>query len=157
MEILSPEQFCWLYAAACIEKQQAMKTLSSEECALAMNYLRDGCAPSNEQVRAWFPGPFLLLEGHSGIHCSLEAMQEYWRYTHREAKEPTPVTVAKVVELQRHGNQHLQIQNLSPGGPLLAHAFNMHRITLDLDNLVMVHCFDIAELAPPEIVSEFLL
>lgn len=93
MTQVTPEAFCWLYAAGCIDmrEQEMMATGEHQISKGYFTHLHDcvttGRKPSDDVVRRIFRRPFEIL----GEHCSLEEMVRYWRVTHRKPGEKTPV------------------------------------------------------------------
>jgi len=89
----TPESFCWLYAAGCIEgrEQEVLRSgehgISHEDFEELRRHLEQGTLPPDELVRRVFRRPFEAL----GEDCTLADMQYYWRVTHRNLSEKTPV------------------------------------------------------------------
>ena len=90
---MTPEAFCWLYAAGCIDMRE-QEMVASGEHQISKGYFTDlrncvatGRKPSDDVIRRIFRRPFEAL----GESCSLEEMVYYWRVTHRNPTEKTPV------------------------------------------------------------------
>ncbi len=143
----TPEEFCWLYAAGCIESRYTEGTLSYVEYVRANNFIKGGVYPRDLQVYLWFPRPFEILAKEK--KCTLAGMQEYWRVRHQRnentptysakvlgIKEIQPFEVATVRDLRETGNNKVVLEN----------AINIHRHDITNGDIVMMHNGIIAEL-----------
>ena len=147
-EIVTPEDFCWLYACGCLEMRLQAKTLSHNNYKTALWYLANGRFPRAEEVRAWFPKPFSLLE-KDGITCTLEQMQNFWRVDHFDPREESPVCPGQIKTIHETGEgpELVRAEGLSLVSPkcTLLVASNMHRYLLRSGELVLIHGFVVAE------------
>jgi hypothetical protein len=117
-------------------------------CNTALAYIEEKVFPRREEVRAWFPKPFAFLE-KDGTPCSLESMQEFWRVTHCDLSQESPVYPAQVktVGIIEDNPNLVQAHNLSvyvQGSHLLV-ASNTHQYYLRYNDIVLIHGFVVAE------------
>lgn len=91
--IMTPEAFCWLYAAGCVDARE-QEMVASGEHQISKGYfahlydcVETGRKPSDDVVRRIFRRPFEIL----GESCTLDEMMHYWRVTHQNPTEKTPV------------------------------------------------------------------
>jgi len=151
-EPTTPEEFCWLYACGCLENRLQARTLTVEAFEEAQKHLADGTYPPPKKVRAWFPKPFRYLEG-SGVRTTLREMLFYWRVTHHNETQMTPVYVAQVIQhvsIEKEGIEFIRLEILDSfkrnGSTIVAP--NYHRYKLERNVLVYMHEFIIAEPFP---------
>lgn len=143
----SPEEFCWLYAIACIELKRFEGTMSDLEYRLANEHMESGTYPSPDLIRRWFPKPFTRLE-HNGNPCTLKEMQHYWRVLHQNSAENTPVRIARV-RLIGMGDSDPRFIKVDINDALHI-VFNTHRYQLSYGERVLLHGVCIAEPVPSD-------
>lgn len=147
----TPEEFCWLYAAGCIQAQRQAGKINDNELGKALSHLRERTFPTPLEVRLMFPRPFEVLE-QNGKKCTLPQMQYYWRTTHCVDDEETPVfqAIVEVVGMPEAGKEFVQtkcLRRLQNGSRTLI-ARNIHGFKLESDDIVFVHNNIIAEILP---------
>ncbi len=143
----TPEEFCWLYASACIESRYTEGTLSCVEYTLANEHVINGVFPMDLQIYIWFPKPFEILAEEKN-RTTLKGMQEYWRERHQSGentptysakvlgvKKTKPFEIALVRDLRETGNNKVALEN----------AINIHRHDITNGDIVMMHNGVIAE------------
>jgi len=141
---ITPEAFCWQYAAACAPGQMAVEPLSEQELNHAEFCRRTNITPTNEEVRRWYPRPFNELERH-GMECTLENMQYYWRTLHMSSEENTPVYRFKLNRPVKRASSIWMAQNPTGG---LERVVNLHGLLLHAGDTVYVHGIFVIELLP---------
>ncbi len=142
----TPEEFCWLYAVACIELKRLDGTMNELAYILAHEHMESGVYPPPFLIRRWFPKPFERLE-HTGVLCTLEKMQHYWRVLHQNSAENTPVRIGKV-RLIGMGDTDARFIKVTIDDTLHV-VFNTHKYALSYGDRVLVHGLCIAEPVPP--------
>ncbi len=143
---MTPEEFCWLYAIGCLESRHADGTLTENEYNEAVRLAQKNEFPTPVQVRLWFPKPFESAEEKTGnVRCTLTEMQNYWRVTHRNSSEQTPVLKCRVLSIPK--GRSVLLRNLDYAGKNvdLLNAINIHNIPLSVMDDVFVHTGIIAE------------
>lgn len=97
-DVTTPEAFSWLYAVGCIDMRE-IEAQRDEEHLISTGYfshlrdcVTDGLKPSDDVIRRVFHRPFDIL----GNSCTIEDMVRYWRVTHRNPTEKTPVFKVQV-------------------------------------------------------------
>lgn len=141
----SPEEFCWLYAIACIELKRFEGTMSDLEYRLANEHLESGVYPPPDVIRRWFPKPFTRLEQNENT-CSIERMQHYWRVLHQNKAENTPVRIGKV-RLIGMSDSDSRFIKVDIDGALFI-VFNAHKYPLSYGDRVLIHGLCVAEPMP---------
>ncbi len=148
---VAPETFCWYYAVGCLESRHAEGTLARDLYDIANKHLRERTIPPPELVHEIFPRPFEAL----GEQLTLDALQTYWRVTHRDPKENTPVQYAEIVDLhpadpRRSGVWYMvTYTDVKTGRSVDTVAHNTHGLPLRIGDTVYVHGHTIAEIAKP--------
>ena len=137
------EEFCWLYACGCIDSRLQAGTLTKEVHNEAKEHLVHQTYPTPEQIRAWFPKPFAHLD-RGETYCTLEDMQRYWRKTHCNVTENTPVCVGRVQALSTIQNIVFARLWVNEYRKKLI-ATNHHEYKLKHKDIVYVHGSIIAE------------
>ncbi|MBP9749730.1 MAG: hypothetical protein KBD21_03290 [Candidatus Pacebacteria bacterium] len=94
---LSPHAFCLLYAQACIEIRHERGDMTDDDHRTMRRHIHERSEPSVALMYRCFPTVYERV----GHHATLRDMQRYWRVTHQNATEGTPVMCATLVELKR--------------------------------------------------------
>lgn len=147
----TPEEFCWLFACACVEARHHTGNLNDNELGKALSHLNHHTYPSKVEVRLWFPRPFEILE-QNGKECTMPQMQHYWRMRHCDDKEETPVyqAIVETVGMPDAGKEFVQtkcLRRLQSGSKLLI-GRNVHGFELVPDDIVLIHNNIISEILP---------
>jgi|GEM_PF-3359892 len=140
--LITPEAFCWFYAAACEPGQMAPEPLSKDEYNHVEFCRRAHIIPTDNEIRRWYPRPFAELERRD-LECTLENMQYYWRVLHMSDEENTPVCHFKLIRPLKRGSGVWMAQNKDRG---LERIINMHGLELHPEDLVYVHGMFIIEM-----------
>lgn len=162
------ETYCWLYAAGCIDgrEQEVLRSgehgISHEDFEELRRHLEQETLPPDDLVRRVFRRPFETL----GEDCTLADMQYYWRVTHRNLSEKTPVFKVQIApytkSMQPREDRHGRWWDTYVFNPMAGEAgafmylrlHNVHGYTLTPGTWVFAHVGVIGSDAMAGIIAE---
>lgn len=141
---MTPEAFCWLYAAGCVEWLYQTGKIDEKEYLYLRKFMDGNVTPPKDKIRKYFPKPFKFAS-------TLKEMISYWRKKHLYKEgEITPVMLAEVREYEviKGGKKFVRVKVFLGKNDFKIHSVeNVHQYDIRPGSNVLIHGNIIAELA----------
>lgn len=147
---MTPEAFCWLYAAGCVELLYQTGDIDKKEYDTWRSFVDKHEKPPDKEIRKLFDKPFRIVIEKFGV-CTLDGMRWYWRQYHLyNPEEETPVELAEVLgyEFVTAGKRFVKVKVFIYKNTYRMQVVeNPHRYNIKPGSNVLVHANVVAEIA----------